>query len=87
MLRWNDWARDTYSRLLRGCGGRKKVADCGVGAEAAGAIVGDVARWYDVASFGLIGINVRRRKRYSKFSPPQRKESKESALEVEKEMV
>lgn len=26
MLRWNDWARETYQRLLRGNGGRKKVA-------------------------------------------------------------
>lgn len=26
MLRWNDWARATYARLLYNCGGRKKVA-------------------------------------------------------------
>jgi transposase len=26
MLRWNDWARVTYRRLLERCGGRKKVA-------------------------------------------------------------
>ena len=26
MLRWNDWARATYRRLLQNCGGRKKVA-------------------------------------------------------------
>lgn len=30
MLRWNAWARDTYARLLRGCGGRKKVAIVGL---------------------------------------------------------
>jgi transposase len=26
MLRWNDWAREMYQRLLKNCGGRKKVA-------------------------------------------------------------
>jgi transposase len=26
MLRWNDWAQQTYKRLLHNCGGRKKVA-------------------------------------------------------------
>jgi transposase len=55
MLRWNDWARETYARLLRGSPGRKKIAITAVARQLlvrCWAMLRDGTRWREPEVFG-----------------------------------